>query len=1705
MFLFPRFTACKTGFCLIFFNFLIDLSIGKKLSFGETCKPKAASIQHLPETRTLFGIRSGGSDNDLFKSGSSQGERVPLGFETAQKIIKRSIDSEEFYEIRQSEQNALSNGLRNHQSETPTIPLHSLVDPEKGNSVENEKTKRKKKMEEADKEKTYPSSYVTNSQNIIISSSSSRTPTIPSSLQQREQKYSSRYQTVSAAGYKSGLEINSKKFNALQVGILPTEADIHLMKSEMKRDDQEREQQQSNLFSQRSLQDKIRFFKCPSSTAAAPCNSVYSGETRDTVGRDDAYVTNYLLAKGEKKEEEIINGVVNERQHDTAYEMQNNGPFQENRSGNVPIKTTTFGERDKNMGVDDGDSHQNLDDADFTDGKQVKNLHHVRNWENKHSSRVHISNETNIHNILQDGIVDWLKMNAWGNSREKHIIQLHSNPNFEQEEKDLEISSMEPILFSPKPVGTSSKERLLNAMTMTTLIEMKLKENLLKCKKNRVENVSTSWDWHFKFLCSTARKQKAIGSSSSPTGNPIQLEQVVKGRNTSLRTNYGLAKQLKTPSSSINSNVGALNSVDIKTTSKTHNIEMLNLPFQDANYPKPTLRKEVHGSDIDVNSEEKMRLKKKLVEERETRIKMGEKVLMKYYQRATTVMTPVPSIILPHEQDVDKHYTKPDSNLFEQDLRSSTPNKFDHHPSKRLATFSYDKRHKLVVENAYKSSQLFTASPPPPSSSNNQVFGVSRGIIEEPKQSPVLPNRKWIPVSENEKTVQGRKEEERLTNHVVSARSHSANSKEEDVTVTSQVIKPTSKVSDMNGMSENLTMLTQSLLPKTNETIKVPTKQAELEPFKNENFARRWMKRREETWRSRDKRNVISVKSLSIMSTGVKNSKGNSETTQIVTRGKLPKITSVEGNHSPRYVISGARDETLVGKRTVSISEKNEANIEDKYNDGRQVPTSTSPFFKTSRSSKEDETHRNIYSPHLSQMNAFNIRRDNVLYSPNSIQPKLIKNEENELKLVSLSQDSELEQFPFQVSTDSSISSPSIPLDSTQGFSTAGAESNNINTLVMSTTSVSSSPSSFMSTATEALTLAPLVESTIDLVSPTYAVEQDSNGVTTSLSTSVTSSSAAGMDSGSSKTDSIGIDMTSAGVSPAPLSEATLATSMLSLATETSGDDKPESISIASTSIVPSLPTIPYTSSSLSAVTENSMNMLTVSMDSTTKDTADGEIVRETAGTSTMPMPTTDQVAVSSSEPHTTSSVGSSVTFEAKPNTMEGELVTIASSESLHTTVQTSQASEQSSNNDPPATTQVPSTSGDMVVTETVVSSAKFTMLQQQSTTAAAAGSFDSTTEMGTSGIPTAAAPAVTEVYAVTPTDQNQPQETTHLMSSVTSNPEEAIQTTSMSLDEKGNEEQATSTNAPIPSSPLPPPPGSAHENSEDYLQCDEIVGLECSGKTEQCVCKTGMEYNDEQKKCIGLLGSECKRNENSCISDGECVSGGAGDGKGICQCKVGFVSADDKRKCLPGLNAKCSSGGENQCHPNFECPRSAGKCSCRANQTIGVPHSSEGNVATSGLRELKCFLDYGSYCTVSDDHCNHFRFLKCSRQNSKCECADTKNQLYNSIQRTCVSRAATACKLGGGDGDDARNKQAGKDDIEMSSIAPCIGNSTCVRPKNETDSSSSVGICKCLDEFDQHWQGYCVMKGGAGYMTACNISMGLLVMLLTLMNYVCN
>lgn len=270
-------------------------------------------------------------------------------------------------------------------------------------------------------------------------------------------------------------------------------------------------------------------------------------------------------------------------------------------------------------------------------------------------------------------------------------------------------------------------------------------------------------------------------------------------------------------------------------------------------------------------------------------------------------------------------------------------------------------------------------------------------------------------------------------------------------------------------------------------------------------------------------------------------------------------------------------------------------------------------------------------------------------------------------------------------------------------------------------------------------------------------------------------------------------------------------------------------------------------------------------------------------------------------------------------------------------------------------------------------------------------------------------------------------------------------------------------------------------------MECDHSKGLVYFEETKNCMCATGMFYDDNKKRCINLVGNEClgegETSNSDCPLNSVCKPQEVlGSQKSLCVCDPGYISAHDKSQCMAGWNTTCSPLSDininNQCHSDFDCvsekmEEAGGKCICKANMTLGMSYASERS--TNGTwrneQQIKCFLDYGSDCDPLslNDKCNDFRFLKCSRQNAKCECADPSNQLYDERTHECVSRAGNFCNL-------TVDSRAISEYKEMNELR-CIGNSSCVRVGNETESRFS-GTCKCLDGYDQHWQGYCTMKG---------------------------
>lgn len=279
--------------------------------------------------------------------------------------------------------------------------------------------------------------------------------------------------------------------------------------------------------------------------------------------------------------------------------------------------------------------------------------------------------------------------------------------------------------------------------------------------------------------------------------------------------------------------------------------------------------------------------------------------------------------------------------------------------------------------------------------------------------------------------------------------------------------------------------------------------------------------------------------------------------------------------------------------------------------------------------------------------------------------------------------------------------------------------------------------------------------------------------------------------------------------------------------------------------------------------------------------------------------------------------------------------------------------------------------------------------------------------------------------------------------------------------------------------------------------ECDANVGLEYSKEAEKCVCRTGLQFSQDEKRCIILVGSECFHDGSSYASHSECPLNSfckpqemSDSGKGICACAPGFVPGNDQSRCLAGWNTECSlptDGSDisikNICHPDFDCmpmqqETDSSKCACRDNRTIGISHSVE-KVNINGtfgedISQMKCLLDYGSDCDPGFDICNTFRFLKCSRQTVKCECEDSDNQLYDEKTKECVARAGTPCTSV----NESKDNGTGMKMTGEMRILACVGNSTCSRIGNETNSVFT-GTCKCFDGYTQHWQGYCT-SGGA-------------------------
>lgn len=291
---------------------------------------------------------------------------------------------------------------------------------------------------------------------------------------------------------------------------------------------------------------------------------------------------------------------------------------------------------------------------------------------------------------------------------------------------------------------------------------------------------------------------------------------------------------------------------------------------------------------------------------------------------------------------------------------------------------------------------------------------------------------------------------------------------------------------------------------------------------------------------------------------------------------------------------------------------------------------------------------------------------------------------------------------------------------------------------------------------------------------------------------------------------------------------------------------------------------------------------------------------------------------------------------------------------------------------------------------------------------------------------------------------------------------------------------------------------GSTPTTTVSPPKCDQNAGMEYSEESKNCVCKPGRTYGHHSKKCINLIGNECfgdgEASNSECPLNSLCKpQEESAEQKGICACVPGYIPAADKSRCLAGWNSDCTAAAtlditiNQQCHPDFDCvsqlQESRGKCVCKDKRTVGLPYFLERNKGNGtgswgNEQQIQCFLDYGSDCDPSNDECNDFRFLKCSRQNAKCECADANSQLYDERTHECVARAGTFCAVNLNQVDPT-GINGGNYEMKGGFLA-CIGNSTCTHVGNETNSQ---GTCKCVDGYNQHWQGYCTMKGSGSTM----------------------
>lgn len=296
----------------------------------------------------------------------------------------------------------------------------------------------------------------------------------------------------------------------------------------------------------------------------------------------------------------------------------------------------------------------------------------------------------------------------------------------------------------------------------------------------------------------------------------------------------------------------------------------------------------------------------------------------------------------------------------------------------------------------------------------------------------------------------------------------------------------------------------------------------------------------------------------------------------------------------------------------------------------------------------------------------------------------------------------------------------------------------------------------------------------------------------------------------------------------------------------------------------------------------------------------------------------------------------------------------------------------------------------------------------------------------------------------------------------------------------------------PTVSSLMPTSPGG---NFPEENYCDDDIGLECSEETTQCICRAGKTFSSAQNKCINLsqvdVGGDCSINgDTSCPLNSECKLGELVDsttpsqgqplgGGGVCTCVPGFVAIKDKSRCAKGWGTDCTVVEE--CHPDFLCSEATNNnnggekrnsCICKANHTISLPRSllllqQQRNTQV----ELECLQDYGTDCDPTQDKCNDFRFLRCSQQTGKCECAEQGSMVYDEDARECVARAGASCHVG-------KNIKIDASNHDNHRTLACIANSTCYVSGNETDFRYE-GTCECHEGFVVHWQGYCTMKSG--------------------------